>query len=269
MAMDFLRHQPWRDRVASSHNVFYPSHNIFYRLGVRRRNDFERAIAHRAVPKMTYLPLIPILGPFRGNQLFVASNAICAEARTTFGRCHSHGETRRSRSQMSTMPPKRALTRRSSNHRSSCALTPRQSHVRVPHVAAQFCKMCFSRVSSVHAKRHQDSLPMPHGTTIGRRVQLGKSGFETLRLLEAYRLPTGARKDTERRESLLHKASPFVELVRALQVHIPDEYASTNARGGLAERISKARTASKSKSLVVLRKPPARKSGRNKSTTIA
>jgi hypothetical protein len=88
-------------------------------------------------------------------------------------------------------------------------------------------------------------------------------------LLKAYRLPTGARKDTERRESLLHKASPFVELVRALQVHIPDEYAPTNARGALAEGISKARTESKSKSLVVLRKPPARKSGRNKSTTIA
>jgi hypothetical protein len=89
------------------------------------------------------------------------------------------------------------------------------------------------------------------------------------RLLKAYRLRTGARKDTERRESLLHKASPFVELVRALQVHIPDEYAPTNARGALAERISKARTESKSKPLVVLRKPPARKSGRNKSTTIA
>jgi hypothetical protein len=89
----FLRHQPWRDGVASSHNIFYPSHNIFYRLGVRRRNDFERAIAPRAVPKMTYLPLIPIFGPFRGNQLFVASNAICAEARTTFGRCHSHGDS--------------------------------------------------------------------------------------------------------------------------------------------------------------------------------
>ena len=33
---------------------------------------------------MTYLPLIPIFGPFGGNQLILALNAICSEARTTF-----------------------------------------------------------------------------------------------------------------------------------------------------------------------------------------
>jgi hypothetical protein len=34
---------------------------------------------------MTYLPSIPILGPFGGYQLIVALNAICPEGRTTFG----------------------------------------------------------------------------------------------------------------------------------------------------------------------------------------
>jgi hypothetical protein len=90
MAIDFLRDQPQRASAASSHDIFYPSHNIFYRLGVRRRNDFERAIAARAVPKMTYLPLVTILGPFGGNQLVVASNAICPETRTTFGWSHDY-----------------------------------------------------------------------------------------------------------------------------------------------------------------------------------
>jgi hypothetical protein len=90
--IDFLRDQPQRaSAAASSHDIFYPSHNIFYRLGVRRRNDFERAIASRAVPKMSYLPLVTILGPFGGNQLIVALNAICPETRTTFGWYHSHG----------------------------------------------------------------------------------------------------------------------------------------------------------------------------------
>ena len=83
--------QPQRASAASSHDIFYPSHSIFYRLGVRRRNDFERAIASRALPKMTYLPIVTILGPFGGNQLIVASNAICPKTRTTFGWYHSHG----------------------------------------------------------------------------------------------------------------------------------------------------------------------------------
>ncbi len=85
MAIDFLRDQLRRESVASSHDVFYPFHDISYRFGVRRRNDLERAIASQAMPKMTYLPLIPILGPFGRNQLIVALSAICAEARTTFG----------------------------------------------------------------------------------------------------------------------------------------------------------------------------------------
>jgi hypothetical protein len=70
---------------------FYPAHNIFYRLCVRSWNDFERTIAYRAVPKMTDLPLIPVLGPLRGNQVIVALHAICTEARTTFGCYHPHG----------------------------------------------------------------------------------------------------------------------------------------------------------------------------------
>ena len=83
--------QPQRASVASSHDIFYPSHNIFYRLGARRGNDFERAIASRAAPKVTYLPPIPIFGPFGGNQVIVASNAICPETRTTFQWQRSHG----------------------------------------------------------------------------------------------------------------------------------------------------------------------------------
>jgi hypothetical protein len=90
--IDFLRDQPQRaSAAASSHDFFYPSHNIFYRLGVHSRNDFKRAIASRAAPKVTYLPSISILGPFGSNQLIVASNAICPETRTTFGWYHSHG----------------------------------------------------------------------------------------------------------------------------------------------------------------------------------
>jgi hypothetical protein len=66
--------------VSLRHHSLYPCHNIFYRLGVRGRNDHEIAVAFRTVPKMTYLPLIPILGPFGGNQLIVALKTVCAEA---------------------------------------------------------------------------------------------------------------------------------------------------------------------------------------------
>ena len=72
--------QPRPKNVASSHDIFYSFHNIFYRLGMRRRNDLERAVAFRAVPKMTYLPLIPILGPFGRNELTAALNAVRPEA---------------------------------------------------------------------------------------------------------------------------------------------------------------------------------------------
>jgi hypothetical protein len=48
--------------------------------------------------------------------------------------------TRRDRAEHAQSHPLRsifgALTARSSNHRSNCALAPRQSHVRVPYVAA-------------------------------------------------------------------------------------------------------------------------------------
>jgi hypothetical protein len=91
MAIDFLRDQPQRASAASTHDIFYPSHNIFYQLGVRRRNDFERAVASRAPPEVPYLPILMILGPFGGNQLIVASNAICPETRTTFGWYQLHG----------------------------------------------------------------------------------------------------------------------------------------------------------------------------------
>ena len=51
-----------------------------------------------------------------------------------------NGLTRRDRAAHAQSHPLRsifdALTRQSSNHRSNCALMPRQSHVRVPHVAA-------------------------------------------------------------------------------------------------------------------------------------
>ena len=33
------------------------------------------------------------VGPLGGNQLIVALNAICTEARTTFGCYHSHGDS--------------------------------------------------------------------------------------------------------------------------------------------------------------------------------
>jgi hypothetical protein len=59
---------------------FYPRHDSFYRLGVRRRNHLETAVALRALPKMDDLAFISILGPFGGNQLIAALNAVCSEA---------------------------------------------------------------------------------------------------------------------------------------------------------------------------------------------
>jgi hypothetical protein len=63
-----------------------PCHGIFHHLRVD--DGLEGA-----VPKMTYLPFISILGPFGGNQLIVALNAICPEARTTFGCYHPHNDS--------------------------------------------------------------------------------------------------------------------------------------------------------------------------------
>ena len=56
--------------------------DIFYRLGVGRKRDerLKTAVASPTVPNMMDLPLIPILGPFGGNQLIAALNALGAEA---------------------------------------------------------------------------------------------------------------------------------------------------------------------------------------------
>jgi hypothetical protein len=61
------------------------------------------------------------------------------------------------------------------------------------------------------------------------------------RLLEAHGLPTGVRKDIERRESLPDDASPFLKFIRALQDCLPNRYQRTSARGALSEAITKAR----------------------------
>jgi hypothetical protein len=47
---------------------------------VRRPSDLERVIAFRAAPKMKNMSLIPILGPFGGNQLIAALNAVRPKA---------------------------------------------------------------------------------------------------------------------------------------------------------------------------------------------
>jgi hypothetical protein len=73
--------------IPSRQDIFYPSHNPFYRLGVGRKRDnrLEAKVTFAAVPKMADLPLIPILGPLGGNQLIVASNAFHPEAWTAIG----------------------------------------------------------------------------------------------------------------------------------------------------------------------------------------
>ena len=40
---------------------------------------------------MKNMSLIPILGPFGGNQLIAALNAVCPKARTMFGCYRRHG----------------------------------------------------------------------------------------------------------------------------------------------------------------------------------
>ena len=57
-----LSDQPQGGIIFPSHDSFYSSHDIFYRLGVRRRDDLETAVAFRATPTMKNVPLIPILG---------------------------------------------------------------------------------------------------------------------------------------------------------------------------------------------------------------
>jgi len=59
------------------------------------------------------------------------------------------------------------------------------------------------------------------------------------RLAEASKLPTGVRKDVDKNR--LGKASPFVELVCALQHHIPAEYVPKKAKNAIATAIGSAR----------------------------
>jgi len=61
---------------------------ISHRLGVG--SGLEIGVALWAAPKMTDMPLIPILGPFGGNQLIVALSAVHPEVGTTIG-SYRHG----------------------------------------------------------------------------------------------------------------------------------------------------------------------------------
>ncbi len=88
-----LRDQPRLGSVASCDDIFYSSHHLFYRPDVRRRNDLEGAAAFRAVPLMSDLPLVSILGLFGRDERVGALNALHSEARTTSGGCSLHGET--------------------------------------------------------------------------------------------------------------------------------------------------------------------------------
>ena len=60
--------------------------DIFYRLDVGE--GLETAVAFPAAPNMMDLLLISILGPFGGNQLITALNALYSEAGTTIEYCH-------------------------------------------------------------------------------------------------------------------------------------------------------------------------------------
>ena len=57
---------------------FAPYHGIFRHLRVD--DSFETAVAFATTPMMTILLLAPILGPFGGDQLIVALNALRPEA---------------------------------------------------------------------------------------------------------------------------------------------------------------------------------------------
>jgi hypothetical protein len=62
---------------------------ISHRLGVDE--GFETAVAFPTAPNVMDLPLIPIFGPFGGNQLIVALSAVHLEGRTTIGYHRRHG----------------------------------------------------------------------------------------------------------------------------------------------------------------------------------
>jgi len=88
-------------------------------------------------------------------------------------------------------------------------------------------------------------------------------------LLETRRLPTTARKDTDKDKSISYSGtSPFVKFLRAFQNHIPSEYVrAQHSRLALADAIHKARR--RSKPFVEPKNSRTRKSGRNTTTTVA
>jgi len=50
------------------------------RDGRNQNRSLETAVAFLAAPKMADVPFIPMLGPFRGNQLGTALNAFHSKA---------------------------------------------------------------------------------------------------------------------------------------------------------------------------------------------
>jgi len=77
--------------VVSCQDIFYPLHDICYRLSVSRRNDLEAIIAFRATPNMNNASLIPMFGPLGKQQLATTLEASHLE----FGmpiRCRPHCE---------------------------------------------------------------------------------------------------------------------------------------------------------------------------------
>jgi hypothetical protein len=80
--------------VVSCQDIFYPLHDICYRLSVSRRNDLEAIIAFRATPNMNNASLIPMFGPLGKQQLATTLEASHLE----FGmpiRCRPHCESPR------------------------------------------------------------------------------------------------------------------------------------------------------------------------------
>jgi hypothetical protein len=73
-----------RDQQRRENIVTCP--DFFYRLDIGE--GLETAVAFPAVPNMMDLPLISILGPFRGKQLITALNTPHSEAGTTIEYCH-------------------------------------------------------------------------------------------------------------------------------------------------------------------------------------
>src|SRR5579863_7562123 len=77
-----------------------PFRVVFHRLGVD--DSFKTEVTFPAAPKMTNMLLIPILGPFGGNQLIVALGAVQPKGGTTFGYHCRHGNL-----SVLSLPPRR------------------------------------------------------------------------------------------------------------------------------------------------------------------